>query len=328
MHAWRTNADLQDSGCVGLLRPEPRASCIQLLQHRDASYRAARERSRGGAARASWGGLNSSERQTVRGSGGSRERRGGSGGSGFRDRQSSRGSGVGREWQRGGRDEGGRGGSGRERGGERWGSDRAPDRRRGPGFGAQPAPQWDDRDERGWEEEEGGDWDAAGSGSASGGWRGSGRSGGSRQQQDRGGRRGGWGQQREGEDEEGGWVAPRPPSLKERWVGDYVYGVSPVLAALRAGRREVTALYMQEGMQLGKRKDKAAVQVRLHPQHAAFTSGWLLLELYAQGLRPQTTLPTPAVAAAACKGSGFRVGCIEKRCARPQTAGFSSGCRL
>lgn len=51
----------------------------------------------------------------------------------------------------------------------------------------------------------------------------------------------------------------KAPTIREQWVGDYVYGVAPVLAALKAGRREVSALYLQEGMQLGKRKDKASI---------------------------------------------------------------------
>lgn len=54
-------------------------------------------------------------------------------------------------------------------------------------------------------------------------------------------------------------AASHPPCRTQ--VGDYVYGVAPVLAALKAGRREVSALYLQEGMQLGKRKDKASILV-------------------------------------------------------------------
>lgn len=45
-----------------------------------------------------------------------------------------------------------------------------------------------------------------------------------------------------------------------RMVGEVVYGVSPVLAALSAGRRELYALYVQEGLDLSsnnkKKKDK------------------------------------------------------------------------
>ena len=42
--------------------------------------------------------------------------------------------------------------------------------------------------------------------------------------------------------------------LASMWIGDVVYGVSPVLAALQAGRREVHTLYIQEGLDLAKRK--------------------------------------------------------------------------
>jgi hypothetical protein len=141
---------------------------------------------------------------------------------------------------------------------------------------------------RGWEAERRGRDRAGGSGYAGRGERGGGeRGGGERGGGERGGgERGSWAAQQQYAGERGSWAArqqyagerggrgwgrssgevqeeqtPRPPSLRERWVGDYVYGVSPVLAALRAGRREVHALYIQEGMQLSKRKDKAAVQV-------------------------------------------------------------------
>ncbi|XP_062206811.1 uncharacterized protein LOC133908701 [Phragmites australis] len=56
--------------------------------------------------------------------------------------------------------------------------------------------------------------------------------------------------------------AGEPTVLK--MVGQGVYGVGPVLAALMAGRREFYALYMQEGMDLSgsnkKKKDKKAVE--------------------------------------------------------------------
>ncbi|PAN28601.1 hypothetical protein PAHAL_5G164900 [Panicum hallii] len=52
-------------------------------------------------------------------------------------------------------------------------------------------------------------------------------------------------------------------STVPKMVGQGVYGVGPVLAALMAGRREYYALYMQEGMDLSgsnkKKKDKKAV---------------------------------------------------------------------
>ncbi|EKU20328.1 trna rrna methyltransferase -like protein, partial [Nannochloropsis gaditana CCMP526] len=40
---------------------------------------------------------------------------------------------------------------------------------------------------------------------------------------------------------------------------DYIYGVSPVLSALLSRRRDVEELYVQEGMTLKDKKDKAAV---------------------------------------------------------------------
>ncbi|KAL6614544.1 hypothetical protein ACP70R_036814 [Stipagrostis hirtigluma subsp. patula] len=53
-------------------------------------------------------------------------------------------------------------------------------------------------------------------------------------------------------------------STVPKMVGQGVYGVGPVLAALTAGRREFYALYMQEGMDLSgsnkKKKDKKAVE--------------------------------------------------------------------
>ncbi|KAL6845593.1 hypothetical protein ACP4OV_025088 [Aristida adscensionis] len=53
-------------------------------------------------------------------------------------------------------------------------------------------------------------------------------------------------------------------STVPKMVGQGVYGVGPVLAALMAGRREFYALYMQEGMDLSgsnkKKKDKKAAE--------------------------------------------------------------------
>ena len=40
---------------------------------------------------------------------------------------------------------------------------------------------------------------------------------------------------------------PRLRQLRDEWEGDAVYGISPVLAALSAGRRQAFALYIQEG---------------------------------------------------------------------------------
>jgi 21S rRNA (GM2251-2'-O)-methyltransferase len=54
-------------------------------------------------------------------------------------------------------------------------------------------------------------------------------------------------------------------SLKEAWIDDVVYGVSPVLAALQAGRRTVHTLYLQDGStDASRRKDGKAL-------HAATT---------------------------------------------------------
>lgn len=45
--------------------------------------------------------------------------------------------------------------------------------------------------------------------------------------------------------------------LKDNWVGDVVYGASPVLAALKANRRAIHALYIQEGADgTNKKNDK------------------------------------------------------------------------
>uniref|UniRef100_A0A0D9V5G9 rRNA methyltransferase 1, mitochondrial n=1 Tax=Leersia perrieri TaxID=77586 RepID=A0A0D9V5G9_9ORYZ len=53
-------------------------------------------------------------------------------------------------------------------------------------------------------------------------------------------------------------------STVPKMVGQGVYGVGPVLAALMAGRREFYALYMQEGMDLSgsnkKKKDKKGIE--------------------------------------------------------------------
>ncbi len=58
-----------------------------------------------------------------------------------------------------------------------------------------------------------------------------------------------WRSQRDGEGQ------PSSGSLmREQWIGDMLYGVSPVLAALKAGRRTVHTLYLQEGMDIAKRK--------------------------------------------------------------------------
>ena len=48
-------------------------------------------------------------------------------------------------------------------------------------------------------------------------------------------------------------------AFTSNWVGDVVFGVSPVLAALEAGRRTIYTLYIQEGADASKRKDKNAL---------------------------------------------------------------------
>lgn len=47
--------------------------------------------------------------------------------------------------------------------------------------------------------------------------------------------------------------------LQDNWVGDAVYGVSPVLAALKFCRRNIYSLHIQEGLKAAKRKDQNAV---------------------------------------------------------------------
>ncbi|KAK9842489.1 hypothetical protein WJX81_002376 [Elliptochloris bilobata] len=47
--------------------------------------------------------------------------------------------------------------------------------------------------------------------------------------------------------------------LFEELRGEALYGVNPVLGALKAGRRKVHVLYVQDGLETGKRKDGGAV---------------------------------------------------------------------
>lgn len=57
---------------------------------------------------------------------------------------------------------------------------------------------------------------------------------------------------------------PSKSTLRGELFGDVIYGVAPVLAALRAKRRSPHALYLQEGVTaLRKKKDARAFQVRL-----------------------------------------------------------------
>lgn len=53
------------------------------------------------------------------------------------------------------------------------------------------------------------------------------------------------------------------PQLRDSWNGDVVYGISPVLAALESGRRTVHALYVQEGLDDTKRKDKGVLSTAI-----------------------------------------------------------------
>ncbi|CAN6470256.1 unnamed protein product [Victoria cruziana] len=59
------------------------------------------------------------------------------------------------------------------------------------------------------------------------------------------------------------WKEARESTLP-KIIGEVVYGVGPVLAALTAGRREFFVLYVQEGLELGgsnKKKDKKGVKM-------------------------------------------------------------------
>ncbi|KAI3423936.1 hypothetical protein D9Q98_009770 [Chlorella vulgaris] len=72
---------------------------------------------------------------------------------------------------------------------------------------------------------------------------------------------GGGEEEEEGDGEEAGEAGGGGGGgLRQFWVGDVLYGVSPVLAALQAGRRKVHTLYLQDGMDLSKRKDAGAVR--------------------------------------------------------------------
>lgn len=62
---------------------------------------------------------------------------------------------------------------------------------------------------------------------------------------------------------------PSKASLREQLFGDVLYGVAPVLAALRAGRRAPHALYVQEGADAAKRKDGRAFEECLELARAA-----------------------------------------------------------
>lgn len=194
-------------------------------------------------------------------SGGSWQDREGRSGGSWKDREERSGGG----W-RGSEERSGGGGSWRsneERGTSSWrGGDRQRSDRRGDGRGE----GWGNRDRRGGDRSQqqryGGDRSQQRYGSERGErrdrWQG-------REQQAAGGRGAGGYRQAWGEAEgaEGGWgeeaagAAGAPAGaggLRQFWIGDVLYGVSPVLAALQAGRREVHTLYLQDGMDLSKRK--------------------------------------------------------------------------
>ncbi|KAL4424564.1 hypothetical protein ABPG77_009148 [Micractinium sp. CCAP 211/92] len=221
--------------------------------------------------------------------------RGGKGWLSAGDESSGRSGGQDEGWQErergrgrsGGWSERGRGGSARSSGGGRGGGGRGggwQERERGGRGGG-----WQER-ERGsqggdWQERErggrGGGWqerERGGSARSRGSWEDGGRSRGSYERQ----QLGSWGQEERRSRQRGGWeeaddgwearheagAADFSPgsggasgsSLRDLWTGDALYGVSPVLAALQAGRRTVHALYLQDGMDLSKRKDKGAIQ--------------------------------------------------------------------
>ena len=57
--------------------------------------------------------------------------------------------------------------------------------------------------------------------------------------------------------------------LQDSWKGDAVYGVSPVLAALKFCRRTLYSLHVQEGLKPAKKKDQTAVAQAVQAAKAA-----------------------------------------------------------
>ena len=57
--------------------------------------------------------------------------------------------------------------------------------------------------------------------------------------------------------------------LQDGWIGDAVYGVSPVLAALNFRRRNLYSLHVQEGLRPAKKKDQSAVVQAIKAAKAA-----------------------------------------------------------
>lgn len=60
------------------------------------------------------------------------------------------------------------------------------------------------------------------------------------------------------------WTRKDPPAWRleaESLGAEFLYGVNPVLAALRRGRRKMHKLLIQDSMELSKRKDASAVLI-------------------------------------------------------------------
>lgn len=57
--------------------------------------------------------------------------------------------------------------------------------------------------------------------------------------------------------------------LQDNWKGDAVYGVSPVLAALKFSRRTLYSLHVQEGLKPARKKDQTAVARAVQAAKAA-----------------------------------------------------------
>lgn len=59
-------------------------------------------------------------------------------------------------------------------------------------------------------------------------------------------------------DEEGEDLEPSALALvKERWMGDAMFGIGPCLAAMACGRRTINALFVQEGEPRSTRTEPA-----------------------------------------------------------------------
>lgn len=223
----------------------PAASPAASEERSGGSWRGGEERSgggswRGGEERSDGGSWRGGEKRSGGGSWRGGEERGGGGSwRGGEER------GVGGSWRGGDRQRSDRRGGA---GGDSWSRDRRP---RG---GERPPQRYGgdrfdgDRSERGERRERWQPRDQQAAGRGPGGYRPAYDSGAAEAE-------GGW-----GEEADGPFGAPdaAPGGLRQFWIGDVLYGVSPVLAALQAGRREVHTLYLQDGMDLSKRKVGAA----------------------------------------------------------------------